>query len=68
MPTRTEWNCEQVIDRRVSLAKLRSLNVTLTAEGGRLRYTAPSGVMTADLRAELAACKTELLDFLKEAA
>lgn len=50
------------------LSELRRLNVKLTAEGDRLRYTAPSGVMTAELRAELAARKKDLLDFLKEAS
>ena len=49
------------------LIELRNLKVKLTADGGRLRYSAPAGVMTAELRRELAAHKSDLLDFLKTA-
>lgn len=49
------------------LSYLRNLNVKLSAEGDRLRYSAPTGVMTSDLLDELAARKTEILQFLKDA-
>ena len=49
------------------LSSLRSLGVKLSAEDGRLRYNAPSGMMTLDLLDELAARKTEILNFLREA-
>ena len=44
--------------------RLRSLNITLSANGDRLRCSAPTGVMTPDLHHELAARKGELLSFL----
>ena len=47
------------------LLQLRRLNVTLSADGDRLRCSAPTGVMTPDLHNELAARKVELLSFLK---
>jgi aspartate racemase len=50
------------------LLQLRSLNVTLSAAGDRLRCSAPTGVLTADLQNELAARKMELLSFLKSAS
>jgi aspartate racemase len=49
------------------LLRLRSLNVTLSAAGDRLRCRAPRGAMTPDLQKELVARKTEILEFLKEA-
>jgi hypothetical protein len=48
-----------------SLLQLRSLNVTLSAAGDRLRCSAPRGVMTADLQEQLATRKTGILEFLK---
>ena len=50
------------------LLQLRGLNVTLSADGDRLRCSAPRGVMTPDLHNELAARKAEILRFLKEAS
>ncbi len=49
------------------LSHLRSLNVQLTADGDRLRFNAPAGAVTPALRDELAARKSEILRFLKEA-
>src|ERR1043165_3251838 len=49
------------------LSRLRSLDVNLSAENGRLRFTGPAGSLTPALRAELAARKEELLVFLREA-
>ena len=46
------------------LSYLRSRDVTLWVEGDRLRYSAPSGVITPDLRDELGKHKDELLAFL----
>lgn len=40
---------------------LKARGVRLTAEGNRLQYDAPAGVMTPDLLARLKACKSELL-------
>ncbi len=50
------------------LSYLRRLDVNLSAEGDRLRINAPAGVMSPEVQEELAARKTELLDFLKEAS
>ncbi|MGE0127952.1 MAG: amino acid adenylation domain-containing protein [Blastocatellales bacterium] len=49
------------------LSSLRSLDVKLWSEGAKLRYSAPDGVMTQALRAELAEHKTEILAFLRHA-
>jgi amino acid adenylation domain-containing protein len=49
------------------LLHLRTLNVTVSAEHDRLRVRS-AGVITPDLQRELAARKTEILDFLKEAS
>ena len=50
------------------LSYLRSLNVKLSANGDRLRFTAPPEVITRDLRNELVARKREMISFLKEAS
>jgi amino acid adenylation domain-containing protein len=49
------------------LSYLRGLGVRLWADGERLRYNAPAGALSADLRAELAERKETLLDFLRQA-
>jgi amino acid adenylation domain-containing protein len=49
------------------LSKLRHLNVVLTADGYRLGFSAPAGVMTPELRGELAAHKADLLKLLRDA-
>jgi amino acid adenylation domain-containing protein len=41
------------------------LGVSLSAEGERLRLSAPKGVLTDNLRAQIAARKQELLEFLR---
>ncbi len=46
------------------LDKLDLLGVQLWAEGGRLRYRAPKGVLTADLREEMLKRRAELLAVL----
>ena len=43
------------------LTKVRKLNIILWAEGDQLRYQAPSGVLTADLKAALIHRKEELI-------
>src|ERR1051326_1727521 len=48
------------------LAYLRSLDVKLWAEGDRLRYSTPKGVLTPMLRAELVAHKEEILALLRQ--
>ncbi|OLC94176.1 MAG: hypothetical protein AUH86_15135 [Acidobacteria bacterium 13_1_40CM_4_58_4] len=49
------------------LSYLRNRNVTLSVDGEHLRYNAPVGVVTSELRAELADRKPEILKFFKEA-
>src|ERR1700722_4227282 len=49
------------------LSYLRGLNVNVSAEGDRLRVNAPAGVVTLEIQKELAARKTEIIHFLKEA-
>ncbi len=49
------------------LEYVQSLGVELWAEGNRLRYTSPKGVLTPDLRAELVARKAELVELLQQA-
>jgi amino acid adenylation domain-containing protein len=45
---------------------LRSLDVKLWIEGDRLRYSAPSGVMTSELLKQLAERKPEIISFLNQ--
>ncbi len=47
------------------LTKFRNLDVKVWLEGERLRYSAATGVLTPDLRAELAAGKEEIVRFLR---
>jgi len=49
------------------LSTLRSRDVRLWADGDRLRYSAPQGALTPDLRAELVDRKGEILAFLHQA-
>jgi hypothetical protein len=49
------------------LSYLRSLDIRLWSDGDRLRYSAPNGVLTPALRAELAERKSELLAFMYQA-
>jgi hypothetical protein len=49
------------------LSTLRTLGVRLSGEGGRLRCNAPAGVVTSELREELASRKSEILTFLGQA-
>ncbi|MCI0419792.1 MAG: condensation domain-containing protein [Acidobacteria bacterium] len=49
------------------LSHLRGLDVKLWVEGDKLRYSAPDGVMTPALRAELVERKAEILVFLRQA-
>ena len=49
------------------LARLRSLDIELWAEGDRLRYNAPAGALTTELRAAITARKAEILAFLHQA-
>lgn len=50
------------------LSYLHSLGVELTIDGDQLRYSAPEGVLTPALRAELVARKTEMIALLRQAA
>ena len=49
------------------LSYLNSLDIKLWLEGEKLRYQAPKGVMTPEIKEEIAAKKPEILDFLKAA-
>ncbi|MBV9791223.1 MAG: amino acid adenylation domain-containing protein, partial [Chloroflexi bacterium] len=49
------------------LTQLQRLNIELWLEGDRLRYRAPNGVLTPELRATLSAHKAELSAVLKQA-
>ncbi|HEV2705170.1 MAG TPA: amino acid adenylation domain-containing protein, partial [Pyrinomonadaceae bacterium] len=48
------------------LSYLRSLNTRVWLDGGRLRCSAPSGVLTPDLREKLAERKAEIIRFLSQ--
>jgi hypothetical protein len=50
------------------LSELRRVNITLTVEGNELRFRAPIGAMTAELKATLAGHKAELVEALRSAA
>ncbi len=47
--------------KRALLQRLHNAGVTLTIEGARLRYRCPTGAMTPELRANLAAWKPDLI-------
>ncbi|MCA2581201.1 condensation domain-containing protein, partial [Microcystis sp. M39BS1] len=49
------------------LAYLKGLDIKLWLEGEKLRFQAPKGVMTPEIKEEIAAKKTEILDFLRAA-
>ncbi len=49
------------------LAYLKGLEIKLWLEGEKLRFQAPKGVMTPEIKEEIAAKKPEILDFLKAA-
>ena len=48
------------------LASLRHLDVKLTLDGDMLRFSAPRGVMTPDMRAALLERKAEVIQFLRQ--
>ena len=48
------------------VSRVRDLGINLWVEGDDLRYSAPKGALTQDLRAELVAHKAEILAFLRE--
>lgn len=50
------------------VSSLSALGVRLWGEDGRLRFSAPQGVLTPTLRAEMAERKVEILSLLEEAA
>ncbi|MFN2168777.1 MAG: condensation domain-containing protein, partial [Anaerolineae bacterium] len=50
------------------LAQLRLLGVRLWLDGDRLRYAAPPGIMTPELRAELGRHKAAIIDHLQQSA
>lgn len=49
------------------LSHLRSLDIQVFVEDNRLRCNAPEGVLTPELRAELAERKAEIISFLRQA-
>ena len=50
------------------LSHLRTLNVAISANGDKLRLSAPPGAITPELKSELAARKAEILKLLQEAS
>jgi hypothetical protein len=48
------------------ISYIRSLDMKLWVEGDRLRYSMPSGTLTPELLQQLAAHKTELINFLSQ--
>jgi amino acid adenylation domain-containing protein len=50
------------------LSYVRSLGINILADGDRVRVNAPAGVMTPEIRHELAIRKPEILQFLKVAS
>src|SRR3569832_2097129 len=50
------------------LGKLAALDVKVWLDGDKLRLNAPDGVVTPELRAELAARKADIVAFLSQAA
>jgi amino acid adenylation domain-containing protein len=57
-----------VSDELALLTKLRGLGVRVWADEGRLRYAAPTGVLTPELRAELTEGKSALLALVEQVA
>ncbi len=49
------------------LFEINNLNIKLWEENGQLRYSAPKGSLTPELRAALSERKTEILSFLQQA-
>jgi amino acid adenylation domain-containing protein len=49
------------------LFHLTELNIKLWLENGRLRYSAPKGTLTQELRDQLVKNKTDIIDFLSQA-
>src|SRR5688572_2100126 len=49
------------------IAELQKLDIILRLENGSLRYNAPEGVMTPDLRSKIVARKAELIALLNYA-
>ncbi len=47
------------------LNRLRHRGIRFWAEGDRLRYSAPKGALTEDLRSELAACKKDVVTWMR---
>jgi amino acid adenylation domain-containing protein len=48
------------------LARLRALDIRLSLDGDRLNCSAPKGVLTGDLRAELLERKPEIIELLRQ--
>lgn len=49
------------------LAELRDLGIKLRTSGGKLRFTAPTGALTPELRLRLQSSKAEILEYLRGA-
>ena len=49
------------------LAELKDLGIKLRTSGDKLRFTAPTGALTPELRSRLQANKTEILEYLRGA-
>lgn len=49
------------------LSQLRARNIKLWTDSGKLRYSAPPGALTPELREKLSQQKVELIEFLRQA-
>ena len=49
------------------LAELEKYGIKLSAEGDKIRFTAPAGALTPELRSRLAAGKAEIIAYLRSA-
>ena len=48
------------------IATLRAANVKLWVDGGKLKFSAPPGVMTGQLRTDLSLSKAALIEWLQQ--
>ena len=67
-PQGGEWEFGRIMSIAQFLDELRAQQIHLWVEDGKLRYTAPAGRLTPELRQELLERKAELLSALAPAA
>lgn len=62
-PLKTEESVHSKAERLVE--KCRSMDITIWAEEGRLRFKAPKGALTPELKKELSEAKNEIIKYLE---